>query len=406
MNSRRVPRAVAVLSVLALVAAASAQTTWIVDMDNRPGAHFTGIQAAVNAASTGDEIFVRTPALQSDYLTATIDGKGLWVHGDAANPPNLCGLLLVRNLAGSDTARFSDLMINTQSTISACSVNVVRVSNCQGLVIVERVRQVEAFASAGFHITDCSLVVFDHSMLHVNTGNLTIERSTVMFESCDVRNIHSGGPGAPPPQGPGIQARDHVQLYFANTTVAGVDESVWTSGSVGPAIQACGDVDVYLSGGTVLIGGQQLNGTRRFVIVGNNVCFPIDTRIHRDPSVQLVGPYPDLMVTDIPGPVPGLSFTLSPTSLQIDQHTHPGSLFLLARSQLQPTPWATIAGPVFLDPLQLHTVSLSVSTGTLVSRTVALPPSIPPGTRLSLQGFELLPNGTALHTNAAHVSLP
>ena len=65
--------------LLVAPAQAAAQTTWIVDAANGPGANFTTIPAAVRAASAGDTILVR-PA-SAGYAGATIS-KGIYLLGE------------------------------------------------------------------------------------------------------------------------------------------------------------------------------------------------------------------------------------------------------------------------------------------------------------------------------------
>ena len=50
---------------------------WIVDDNGGPGTDFTTLQAAVDAAADGDVILVHA----GEYLSATIDGKGLSLIG-------------------------------------------------------------------------------------------------------------------------------------------------------------------------------------------------------------------------------------------------------------------------------------------------------------------------------------
>jgi pectin methylesterase-like acyl-CoA thioesterase len=62
---------------LCLAAALGAQTTWIVDASNGPGTHFTTIQAAVNASSPGDKIFVKIGL----YVENVVIDKGITMVG-------------------------------------------------------------------------------------------------------------------------------------------------------------------------------------------------------------------------------------------------------------------------------------------------------------------------------------
>ena len=67
------------LAAFALAAALPAQRTWIVDPYNLPGTHFTTIQAAVDAAATGDIVLVRDRQYPQGFRAT---GKGLTILGD------------------------------------------------------------------------------------------------------------------------------------------------------------------------------------------------------------------------------------------------------------------------------------------------------------------------------------
>ncbi len=67
----------------ACAATVSAQTTWIVDNQARPGSHFTDMPQAIAAASPGDTIFAR-PSV-TPYSAFTVD-KGLTIIGPLQTP--------------------------------------------------------------------------------------------------------------------------------------------------------------------------------------------------------------------------------------------------------------------------------------------------------------------------------
>src|SRR5262245_7589106 len=82
--------------LLATVGAGLAQSTWIVDIHDGPGANFHDLPAAVAAAADGDRLLVRgaPPAVPADlYSPFGIDGKGLTIIGIGTYPPVVMGLL-------------------------------------------------------------------------------------------------------------------------------------------------------------------------------------------------------------------------------------------------------------------------------------------------------------------------
>jgi hypothetical protein len=75
----RLPGGSAVASAIVCITAAvgSAQRTWIVDVAGGTGSHFRDIQPAINAATSGDLVFVR-PSF-APYYTGFIASKGLTI---------------------------------------------------------------------------------------------------------------------------------------------------------------------------------------------------------------------------------------------------------------------------------------------------------------------------------------
>ena len=75
----RCPPAFPVLVVLALPLAAQGPSVLVVDESNGPGAEFTQLQAAIDAAAEGDLLLVRP----GNY-TGTVDGKSLVMQAESS----------------------------------------------------------------------------------------------------------------------------------------------------------------------------------------------------------------------------------------------------------------------------------------------------------------------------------
>jgi hypothetical protein len=79
MHDRSLGRRLAVGWLIA--APAIAQATWIVDPENRAGAHFTDLPPAIAASSHGDTILVRSSTTASGISFTTTTDKGITIRG-------------------------------------------------------------------------------------------------------------------------------------------------------------------------------------------------------------------------------------------------------------------------------------------------------------------------------------
>ncbi|MFO1077589.1 MAG: hypothetical protein U1E73_07670 [Planctomycetota bacterium] len=112
--------------------------TWIVDVNNGPGTNFTSLQAAIFTASPGDLLLVRAgtyqPAVLNQPLTIVAD-HGAAVAGSGAYGPGF----EVHSIPAGTTAAIVGL------TLAATSLTheSLRIINCQGTVILDRVHSTE-----------------------------------------------------------------------------------------------------------------------------------------------------------------------------------------------------------------------------------------------------------------------
>ena len=156
----------ALLATLGLAGPASTQDAWIVDADGDPGADFTSIQAAVDAAGAGDTVFVRS----GSYAGVHVDGKPLHIVGapdfDGAEPVLHLGaggpLLLIENVPAGEEVVVRGLTVATGPIEARASA---------GSVYLEFV-----VSGAGVQVADCADFVATRSTLF---GGVDVSGSTV-----------------------------------------------------------------------------------------------------------------------------------------------------------------------------------------------------------------------------------
>ncbi|HVS09309.1 MAG TPA: hypothetical protein VMS76_05485, partial [Planctomycetota bacterium] len=105
-----------------LAGAAGAQATWIVDDDGGPGVHFTDIQPAVDAASSGDVIRV-FPGTYSGFIL----DKALVIVGQPSGAATVQGQGIVRGINAPQKVVLSRLSTETW-----------KLENCTGAVLLDR----------------------------------------------------------------------------------------------------------------------------------------------------------------------------------------------------------------------------------------------------------------------------
>jgi hypothetical protein len=106
---------------------ASAQTTWVVD-DNGTG-DFVHIQSAVDAAASGDVIFV----LDGAYAGFTIDAKSLVVAGEPGGDVRVAEFVVVRNVREVQKVELDSLRIGV-TTFLGTGAPTVQLEDNQGSV--------------------------------------------------------------------------------------------------------------------------------------------------------------------------------------------------------------------------------------------------------------------------------
>lgn len=253
------PRAVLGGLLLLLPAPSAAQTVWTVGQPS--GADFTEIQDAVDAASSGDTILVRT----GFYGRFEIDGKGLCIAAEEGSTPTLQdtppeggALIAVRNLAAGQAVTIRGLTAFLGQVFHP-SVYGIDLADDLGPVWIEDVEVtmfhpfVQEYGSLhALRVRDSvSVVVVDADLFgHRSSQGLDAEGSNVFAFGTRFR----GGPGAFDPFAPlnfdgGHGARVvGGQLFASGCTFLG-------GAGVGPALLDCsvgpsdGGDGVHLGGG-------------------------------------------------------------------------------------------------------------------------------------------------------------
>jgi hypothetical protein len=164
------------IACIALVSAPARAGVIIVDAAAQRG--FTEIQPAIDAASHGDTILVKS----GSYGGFTIDGKGLTVVGDAGPLPIVAGAVVIQNLAQGRTLVLARIQVTGDRSISGPPPfdQTLLVDNCAGAV---------RFVESEFHGFDATESVAGGSAVVLSLSE------DVAFGGCKLLggDGHSGG---------------------------------------------------------------------------------------------------------------------------------------------------------------------------------------------------------------------
>lgn len=201
-------------------------TVWTVDDDG--GGDFTEIQAAVDAAASGDTILVE----DGSYTGFAVDAKQLVVVGVAgasvklAALPSGPGMVTVRNLAAAQSVvvRGIDVEIFTFLGVDGFSL-----SDNQGPVWIEDCQMLNPVKGFGASVTDCDSVVLARCTFAAGSsfqGLFAIDSSIYSFGST------ATGGSLPPPLFPfpqkspaGVQIVGGALFVSGSTFTGGVGSS-------------------------------------------------------------------------------------------------------------------------------------------------------------------------------------
>ncbi|MGE3173873.1 MAG: hypothetical protein AB7O97_14710 [Planctomycetota bacterium] len=396
------------LVALAMSPAVLAQQTWIVDKLNRPGTHFRDLPAAVAAAAPRDVLMLRATSDPNQFYSTpgVIDGKPLTVSGEGPGT-FLRGVVEVRNLPASESFVFRDLHFDGPN---GHPHNLVLSANA-GTVVLSGL-QIDGFqnftlTTSATIWTDCALVIVDRCNVDVSDGPFAAVRSRVVVLGSTFR--HSSPLAS-------------LASWFLPGTLHLTDSELWITASTirGPSaitstppraffasspLYVCRST-VHLGPATTLEGGVDGTGLRLTAFYNSCINSQPWPPVYVDPSVQAIGGLGPRM-TYVHGSLAGLSYSVTPTTLQVDHLYGPAGASLLVLGPLASTPWSGGGiGPVFVDVANAWSdLRLALLPGPS-TRTFAIPPGLPPGLLLGAQALTLIPPGTLLTSNVAAIALP
>lgn len=385
-------------AVVLWTALVPAQTTWVVDLQNRPGAQFTDLSAAMLAAGDGDVLLLRAVG-SGLYSPASIQNKGLVIVGETVRdlpPPMIFGILGVDRVPAG-----SSFVLRNVSMAGFAYFG-----NCAGPVVLDGVKALPSI----FNATDCPLVVFRSCRVLVGTGgpfsssSLWFLRCGIHVDSCSIDQAYAGfGTTQTFLRGP-IHAIDS-QLHIANSQVvgsytfgspisAGLPPTVYTAS----AIELWGS-EARLTAGSTLSGGfvtpSWSSSTWISPAIGGY------GTVHRDPSVVLTGAAIAPSLTPSVGQIDGLVSRSALGRATVEHTSRAGAFSVLMVAPLQAVPWNLPIGPVLLDPNVYWTDWALVPASARVTRKLDIPPSLPLGTWVGLQAVSLHPPGSAQVSNVS-----
>lgn len=173
----------------ALVASASAQSRWVVDLQNRPGTDFSDLPAAVAAVLPGDVLFLREQTSMA-YTPPGVITKGLSIIGESSpsGPVPIFGPLVFDNLGNRDVT-----LTNLSLGIGAFNGGLT-IENCNGIVVLDGVR---CWGDGQFTLRNCQLAYLRDVSAATSAVGHTIDSCRVFAQDCDFDAFHWLAPAPP-----------------------------------------------------------------------------------------------------------------------------------------------------------------------------------------------------------------
>jgi hypothetical protein len=348
-------------SILALAAALSAQRTWIVDPENRPGTDFTDLPPAIAAASPGDKVVVRQ-TFHLVSLNATTD-KGITILGPIG-PIDFRGNLAVRDLPAGQRFVMRDF---TMRSVPPLSHALISVDSCAGTVHLEAIGIDPTWAQyleLRIAITDS-----DHATVRACSTNgqfqpgLTAVRSTVLVIGSHLTGSYQEW----------LSPTGHYRTVaggFQASSVLAVDSGFHGGWGIVVDPFRCWVVQnrsgISLSGGRLALigpGSAVTGGAAPDIPTCQGFLFPAPAIVGSgvvvaDPAAQLAPP-PAVMVTRRADPVTRSSTASSTGHIDIGVAAQPNAIaatFAAPPGTRLPTPF----GDLWLDANVLWLIDLAV----------------------------------------------
>lgn len=207
---------------------------------------------------------------------------------------------------------------------------------------------------------------------------------------------------------PATMLLDSSQLTLTSSTAEG--GGAYVSGQTGhilggsEAIRLRNSSTIVLGAGSIIRGGLDGFGGRWRWTRDDHLSTAPST-LWRDASCQLIGIQGFCCYLEYIQPQTGLVPTEQPGQIDFQQITEPSAPTILLLAPLQTTPWNFVIGPVFLDPTNLWSDLAVAPASGVLTRTLLIPPTIPPGQWVGAQAFSLDSTGRIMASNVTTVGV-
>lgn len=244
------------LTTLAFASLTKPVIAGVIVVNTAGGADFTAIQPAIDAASDGDTILVKT----GSYAGFTIDGKGVVVVEDASANVQIQSTIVVRNVPLASRVVLNGLKVRPPARSNQSAFG-LRAQNNAGAI---RLHQCDIAGGNGADgAPDCSTI------LHASPGSVGMQFESspdVAFTECYAWGGKGGNHGCPLFENPGNGADAvacqssrvvaYMSEFFAGDTGTGGDRPA--TGGDGLQVDAASGAFVC---GSLVLGGRGSNPT-------------------------------------------------------------------------------------------------------------------------------------------------
>ncbi|MCU0866178.1 MAG: hypothetical protein MUC36_20530 [Planctomycetes bacterium] len=362
-----------------LVLANVSAQTFVVDINNGPGANYTSLATAAANAPDGAVLIVRA----GSYPGMTISGKGLKVLADPGvivfgTTPSAAGVAV----AGVPTGK--SVVIQGITVASGFPGWAGRVSlfNCQGSVLLDRLG-VSASVFGVLTAQQCNAVLVKDASSPTASLRTELTQSNVAFENSRI-SVSSGS--ALSVTGGTVQLRDCNVL--AGVFVAPANAIVMTGG------------EVRILGNTTLQAG--ITGQPQTCIGGTGT-------VRHEPSVTFTNGAPfGASIVASAEVMPRMRATFAGGQVAAELHGTPGSIGVIALGLIgQPVPIPGIPDPLWIDSGSTFLLSFGVfAPGVPVTHNLPWVSGPVPAVRAVWQGIALDANGGMQLSNPSLTILP
>jgi hypothetical protein len=353
--------------------------TFIVDINNGPGTHYTSLATAATNAPDGAVLIVRTGA----YPAFSISGKGMKVIADGVvtvfgGNPNAAAMTVVGVPAGKSVV----IQGLTAASGLAGWPGRVELTNCQGTVLLDRLG-VSPFVSGQLSVQQCSGVLVRDALSLAAALRTEVSQSNVVFENSRI-NANSGS--ALTVAGGTVQIRDCDVL--AGIFVAPANAIAMTGG------------EVRLLGSTTLQAG---------IASLPQTCIGGTGTVRYEPTVAFTGGAPfGPNIVAAASVMPRMRATFASGQVAAELHGEPGSIGVIAVGVIgQPVPLPGILDPLWIDAGSMFLPSFGVlGPGAPVTHNLPWVNGPVPAVRAVWQGVVLDAAGGMQISNPSLAILP